>query len=137
MNIHAWRDSAEGTHVAAVIDEGEGLRYRDICLGMETLLAKNTKLLSTANQFVDCLEVLTVVLQILEDAEIILLSTYSSKFLAPNQYLCYQRRSEHEDINLSSSDSLIKNAGHLPKNINIIRSMRSGYLKLKTHTQNM
>ena len=49
MNIHPWRDNAEGTHVAAVIDEGEGLRYRDICLGIEALLVKNYKLLSIVN----------------------------------------------------------------------------------------
>jgi len=53
MNIHPWRDNAEGTHVAAVIDEGERLRYRDICLEMEALLTKNTERLSTENQLVD------------------------------------------------------------------------------------
>jgi len=62
MNIHPWRDNAEGTYVAAVIDEGEGLRYTDICLGTGTLLSKITKPLSTANQSVDFLEALTVVL---------------------------------------------------------------------------
>jgi hypothetical protein len=45
---------------------------------MEALLAKNTKLLSTANQLVDSLEVLTAVFYVLKDAEIILLSTYPS-----------------------------------------------------------
>jgi hypothetical protein len=53
--------------------------------------------------------------------------TYPSKFLAPNQYICHQRRSEHEDIYLSSSDSLIKHAGHLPTDINIIRRMRFAF----------
>jgi len=48
--------------VAAVIDEWEGLRYRDFCLGTEALLAKKTKVFSTAYQSVGCLEVLTVVL---------------------------------------------------------------------------
>jgi len=62
LNIHPWRDNAVGTHVAAVFDEGKGLRYTDICLGTETLLMKITKLLSTANQSVDCFEVLTVVI---------------------------------------------------------------------------
>ena len=100
---------------------------KNICLGMETLLTKNTKLLSTANQLVDILEVLTVVLYILKDAEIILLSTYPSEFLAPNQYLSYQRRSEREDIYLSSSDSLINHAGHLPTDINVISCTRFAF----------